>query len=364
MSKIVDGYSADPSLGRDKTSEDLNLTSESEAHKEVSERYLQRYTALEGERMATVKAAARSTYEIFNYSQAWDIEDQPDPKQEAADNRTVLRFTASFFSTLYMLVVTRCFSVYEERLEQEDGHNLAERVRYERLKALVSVDAYAAESVKRSAKRFYDQWLRYAGLDRAKEVAGKVISKVDDYVVTATFSSLAHEVSIDASYEGWGEVFGQRIPEHADDAFKFFYVTFVDRKADDLLAHLNPAEMPFEELRAWAGITWLEGLVPEPDVLAHDVYERAVPALSMQVIQAIDRAARWLETWDAENEDRPAFFDLDSGHLVTYHEEGLRLAQVQAAVNAMSNRTADVWRWMTALIFAAWHEGASDPSRV
>jgi hypothetical protein len=338
-----------------------DLEAKSELYNEINDLYSRRYTAPQGQRMAAVKAAARHAYETLKYSGDWYVEDRPGPEQAAADAGTVQQFASSLFPAIYTLAVTKCFNVYEGRLEQDTDEARLERERYERLKASVDVDAYAAESVKRTAKRFYDRWLHYATLDRANEVAGEVIDLVDDYVVAAAFSSLAGEVPIDATREEWNEAFRQRVPQLSNEAFRFFYVTFVDQKADNLVSHLNPSEMPFEELRTWAGITWLEGRVFEPDTT---FLETAVPALSMQPIQAIDRAGRRLQTWDVASEGGPVFFDPNSRHRLIYYEEGLPLAQAQAAVRAMSARTADVWRWTTALIFANWDEGASEPRPV
>jgi hypothetical protein len=343
----------------------------SQIHDAVDHLYSQRYTALQGERITTVKAAARRTYETLRYSEAWHAEDRPDPKQEAADNRTILQFASSFFPTVYMLVVTKCFSVYEERLEQDTDEARAERERYERLRDSVDVDAYAAESVRRTAERFYERWLQHAGLDQAKHVASEVINLVDDYVVAAAFSSLVDEVPIEASREEWNEAFKQRIPEQSDQAFRFFYVTFVDQKADDLVRHLNPAGMPLEELRAWAGITWLERRVPEDDgdLLSYGLPDtgwlgRTVPAPSAQPFQSVDRAARQLGSWDFSGNDGPVFLDPNSGNRVTYNAEGLSLELARRAVRRMSARTADVWRLTTVLILEQWQEWESEPPSV
>lgn len=358
---------ASRSLTQEESLKTPSLITEGELHDEIGELYLQRYTALQNERMTAVKVAAQRMYEAFRYAEDWHVEDWADAKQEATDNRTVLRFASDFFTTVYMLAVTKCFGVYEGRLEQDTDEAHIERERYEGLKASVNIETYAADSVRGTAETFYEQWLKYSSLDRAKEVAGEIMSLVDDYVVAVAFSSLVEEVPIDASHGEWNEAFRQRIPELSDEAFRFFYITFVDRKADELISHLNPTEMPFEELRAWAGITWLEGRAPEaggfpsygvPDAgwIGQDVL-----ALSMKPVQAIDRAARRLQTWDVTSEAGPAFLDPNSGHLVTYHGEALPLAVAQTAVRAMSARTADVWRLTTALIFAHWPKGASGP---
>jgi hypothetical protein len=338
-----------------------DLEAQSEFYNEINDPFSRRYTAPQGQRMAAVKAAAQRAYETLKYSGDWYVEDPAGPEQAAADAGIVQQFASSLFPAIYTLAVTKCFSVYEARLEQDTDEARLERERYDRLKASVDVEAYAAESIRRTAKRFYDRWLHYATLDRAKEVAGEIIDLVDDYVVAAAFSSLAGEVPIEASHEERNEAFRQRIPELSDEAFRFFYVTFVDGKADDLVNYLNSAEMPFEELRAWAGVTWLEGRAFKPGT---GLLEKAVPALSMHPIQAIDRAARRLQKWDVASEGGPVFFDPNSRHLVTYGEEDLSLAKAQAAVRAMSVRTADVWRWTTALIFANWDEGASEPQPV
>jgi hypothetical protein len=60
----------------------------------------------------------------------------------------------------------------------------------------------------------------------------------------------------------WRESFDRHFREEIDSGINYVYTAYVQYEARDISENdLKPAEMPFERLRLWAGITWLEGMI-------------------------------------------------------------------------------------------------------
>lgn len=221
---------------------------------EIKGRYLEREAAFANERMAAVKAAAQHAYTTFKVLERWTGE-----KPEPVDATRAVDFASKYFPVVYMLVITKCLSAYERRLENDTDEARAERARYERLKASVDADAYISESIRGSAQQFYERWLRHSGSEEAQNIATDIMDHVDVYIVLAAFSCTQ---DVHGPREMKTAALKRSLPEQINLAFNFFYITFIVLKAEDIVNQLNPGEMAFEELRVWAGVALLEERFP------------------------------------------------------------------------------------------------------
>lgn len=167
-----------------------------------------------------------------------------------------------FFKNVYHLVVMNCLHVYVARAGEDTDEARAEGRRLNQLERDLN-GQWDLSFVDEAAKSLGEVLLKSNGPKSAADFGRKLESVLLRYLVTGAILTVEAEVPQEPSTESWDESVWRTLAAYDTKAIiDSAYKADIYREAEDLLENeLKPAEMSFEELRLWAGISLVEGSV-------------------------------------------------------------------------------------------------------
>lgn len=167
-----------------------------------------------------------------------------------------------FFRQVYHIAVMNCLHVYTARVEANTAEARAEGERLGRLERDLN-GQWDLKFVETVAENLWDVWLASNGAKRTADFGRNLQSLLLRHLVAGAILTVEAEVPQEAVAETWDESVWRTLHDYDSRAIiNDYYKVQTYSEAEDLLENeLKPAEMSFEELRLWAGLSFLEASV-------------------------------------------------------------------------------------------------------
>lgn len=182
--------------------------------------------------------------------------------EEKYTDEKAIAVAHDFFKHVYHIVVMNCLHVYIARTEEDTDEAQAEGERLAQLERDLN-DQWDLTFVDEVAENLWEVWLTSNGPKSTAHFGRNHQSLLLRHLVAGAILTFEAEVSQEALAESWDESVWRTL--HAYDAkanLDGYYKSHIYGEAKELLENvLKPTGMPFEELRLWAGISFVEGSV-------------------------------------------------------------------------------------------------------
>lgn len=216
---------------------------------------------LEGKNPSEIRTLAERTYEAFRRAEEWEKE----RNVHYADEKSV-EAAKQLYKAVLIIVTANCAAIYVDRLEEGNEEAKAEEKFLESLAERSNADIDSETLVNaamESAEVLFNTWIK----DDEKYIAAFTENLnfwVGKHIAAAAILQTDEEIDKQGSAdEVWDEAFWRHYKEEIDGV-KSLFLQYAYKEAADILENeLKPVEMPFERLRLWAGVTWLEGMVKD-----------------------------------------------------------------------------------------------------
>jgi hypothetical protein len=182
--------------------------------------------------------------------------------EEAYTDEKAIAVAHDFFKHVYHIVVMNCLYVYVARTEDATDEARAEGERLGQLERDLN-GQWDLTFVDEVAENLWEVWLTSNGPKSAADFGRNLQSLLLRHLVAGAILTVEAEKPQEALEESWDELVWRTL--HAYDTKAIlddYYKSHIYGEAEELLENvLKPAGMPFEELRLWAGISFVENSV-------------------------------------------------------------------------------------------------------
>jgi len=215
--------------------------------------------ALDGKRPDEIRAHVQRTYEVFRraeeYAKAQDF--------TYTDERA-LELATQLYAGVYLILTMNCFSVYMARLEDDTEEAHAEQAYLDDLDKKIDINEHIAEALEKSAEVLCNQWVESTRPEDARSLVQATNFHMTKQLAAAAIFEADEQVPSDAPEEEWRDAFDRLYRAQLERGLRDLSAMHTQHEARDILENeLKPIEMPFGELRLWAGIVRLESLAEQ-----------------------------------------------------------------------------------------------------
>jgi hypothetical protein len=179
-------------------------------------------------------------------------------EEEYSDEKAIT-LAHDFFKNVYHIVVMNCLHVYVARTEEDTDEARAEGECLGRLERDLN-GQWDLTFVDEVAENLWEVWLTSNGPKSTAHFGRNLQSLLLRHLVAGAILTVEAEVSQEALAESWDESVWRTLYTYdAKAILDDYYKSHIYGEAEELLENvLKPAGMPFEELRLWAGISFVE----------------------------------------------------------------------------------------------------------
>ncbi len=211
---------------------------------------------LDGKVPDEIRAHVQRTYEVFRRA-----EEYAEAQNFTYTNEKALDRATQLYTAVYLYIVANCHSIYYARLDENTEESQAEQNYLNHLDEKIDVHKRIMETLSKSAEMLCEQWIESNGPEHARRLVQAADFHVTKQVAAAAIFEADKQVPPSAPEEEWHNAFDKFYRARLDEGLASFYFTYTQKETQDILENeLKPVEMPFEELRLWAGIAFLEGM--------------------------------------------------------------------------------------------------------
>lgn len=182
-----------------------------------------------------------------------------------------LNLAKKLYKDIYLAVSKNCLRVYIARVEDGASDTGQERQRLERLKASSDFDKQIAAAHEGWVNAFVASLDGEDAVEKAQVSALDVQHYVDKHMMAGALLKTNEELSPNVTESVWKKTLTRHLEAEAEDD-DYYYNAYVQFHVRGLLESTHkPTEMPLEQLRKFAGISWLEGEQESKEVIKGSV---------------------------------------------------------------------------------------------
>lgn len=208
---------------------------------------------VKGKSSQEIRTLAEKTYDAFRRADEWIKSREREPREFTQKKAKVAR---DFYEGVVMVVAANCASIYVSRVNADTEEGRQEQ---EYLEEMFGENVDISKAIFESAKILNEIWLD----DQEKfleQFYQNLNSWVERHVIAAAIIEADEAAGDGATRESWGDVFWDRYKSQIEGTAGL-HESYMQKEAQDILENdIKPVELSLEELRTYAGITWLKFL--------------------------------------------------------------------------------------------------------